>query len=145
MKPRNDSRQWPRRSMEVLFVRLLHKYKGQTRTLSLNWTFCHFLAKQSSQGLLRVPRGPKNRLWMSSDFGHFFVPFHPLPGVSLPFPSSGAPMAHWGPHSLRVLGGTQKRLKGYCKPSFPELYSELRGNIPPALVYLVQKWPSAAK
>ena len=61
--------------------------------LSDCYTIPNIKAKQELQPR-RVSRGPKNRLRMSSDLGHSYVPFYPLPGVSLPFPSSGAPMVY---------------------------------------------------
>ena len=61
-----------------------------------------------------VPRGPNNRLRMSNDLRHSYVPFHPVPGGSLPLPSSGALMAHWGSEAFIVLGVPQKRLRIYC-------------------------------
>ena len=110
-----ESTQWlysPWRSLEVFFVRLLHysKYKGQTRTLSLNCNFCHFLAKQGFgdpiKGLLEDPGGSKNRLQMSSEPENVLFSFPPRSF----FPFSKFWGNHWGPETLRVLGGMQNRL-----------------------------------
>ena len=89
-----DPIQWiqtPERSSEVFHVRFLHysRYKSQTRTLSLIW-----FPKVLSEFLLRVPGGPKNRLWTSSDPGHSCVPFHKFWNTNCPL-RFGCPWSPW--------------------------------------------------
>ena len=136
--------------LSTLMAEYLHcsKYKGQTETLSLNWTLSHFITSWQKRALAvlpeiySVPRGPKNRLQTSSDLGHPYVPFHPLPGVSLPLPSSGALMVRWGPKALEVLKDTQKRLRRYCNTWLSQLklwtcrgYSSSTGVFSPKCPY----------
>ena len=103
---------------------------------------CHFLAKWGSKGpvrgLLGVSRGPKYRLWVSHNLGHPYVPFHRLPGVSLPYPSSGAPMATEVWRTSKSFKALKGGSRGTATLGFPDLNYELAGDIPPALVYLVQ-------
>ena len=47
-------------------------------------------------------------------------------------------MEYWGPEVLKVLGALKRGPGDIATPDFPDLSYELRGNIPPELVYLVQ-------
>ena len=78
-----------------------------------------------------VPGGPNKRYQESSNPWKSYVPCYTLPGVSLHFLSFEAILVR-GPRN------PQKSSRSPATLDFLDLNYEFRGNIPPALVYLVQ-------
>ena len=110
-----ESRQWsksPRRSLEILFVRLVHysKYESQTGTLSLNWTLPRFVTSWLNRALevlsevclvspevLKIGSGRPVTLELLCPFPPFarsFSPFAKFWGISGPLRSRG-PQSPW--------------------------------------------------
>ena len=97
------------------------------------------MSKQSygdpAKGLLGVPRGPKNRSQMSSDLlslsthCHEFLSLCQVQGHKWPIEVQGPSES-----SKAVTRGSI----GAATPGFLNLNCELGGDIPPALVYLIQ-------